>query len=174
MWNRTCSYWLLPVVDVSALQIYSCDSNPSDNRSCRKGFRPCYNQRCVANSRFCDKIDDCGDNSDEAFCASESHPFDLLFNLPYLRGQNPTTLMLRLINRRRPHAVLSPHRLMSPRSSNPNQTNSKKLSTFAQQSLRVYFSVEPENYRFCSNLDGEKNKWEACVCSLKLVIVIAF
>lgn len=42
------------------------------NRSCRKGFRPCYNQRCVANSRFCDGIDDCGDNSDEAYCSSKS------------------------------------------------------------------------------------------------------
>lgn len=42
------------------------------NRSCRRGFRPCYNQRCVANSRFCDGIDDCGDNSDEAYCSSKS------------------------------------------------------------------------------------------------------
>ncbi|XP_046700598.1 low-density lipoprotein receptor-related protein 1B isoform X5 [Silurus meridionalis] len=39
-----------------------------DNRSCRKGHRPCYNRRCVANNHFCDGIDDCGDNSDEAFC----------------------------------------------------------------------------------------------------------
>ncbi|XP_058248902.1 low-density lipoprotein receptor-related protein 1B isoform X4 [Hemibagrus wyckioides] len=39
-----------------------------DNRSCRKGYRPCYNRRCVANNHFCDGIDDCGDNSDEAFC----------------------------------------------------------------------------------------------------------
>ncbi|KTG37210.1 hypothetical protein cypCar_00029349 [Cyprinus carpio] len=36
--------------------------------SCRKGHRPCYNRRCVANNRFCDGMDDCGDNSDEAFC----------------------------------------------------------------------------------------------------------
>ncbi len=41
-----------------------------DNRSCRKGHRPCYNRRCVANNRFCDGMDDCGDNSDEAFCNS--------------------------------------------------------------------------------------------------------
>ncbi|CDQ88389.1 unnamed protein product [Oncorhynchus mykiss] len=39
-----------------------------DNRICRRGFRACYNQRCVANGRFCDGVDDCGDNSDEAFC----------------------------------------------------------------------------------------------------------
>lgn len=87
----------------------------SVNRSCRKGFRPCYNQRCVANSRFCDGIDDCGDNSDEAFCSSESQPFDLLFNPSCLWGQDPATLMLILIWHARPHAVLSLHCLMSPK-----------------------------------------------------------
>lgn len=87
----------------------------SVNRSCRKGFRPCYNQRCVSNSRFCDGIDDCGDNSDEAFCSSESQPFDLLFKLSCLWGQEPATLMLILIQHARPHAVLSLHRLMSPK-----------------------------------------------------------
>lgn len=87
----------------------------SVNRSCRKGFRPCYNQRCVANSRFCDGIDDCGDNSDEAFCSSESQPFDLLFKLSCLWGQDPATLMLILIRHTRPQAALSLRRLMSPK-----------------------------------------------------------
>uniref|UniRef100_A0AAY4C4Y4 EGF-like domain-containing protein n=1 Tax=Denticeps clupeoides TaxID=299321 RepID=A0AAY4C4Y4_9TELE len=39
-----------------------------DNRKCRLGFKPCYNQRCVANGHFCDGTDDCGDNSDEVYC----------------------------------------------------------------------------------------------------------
>lgn len=64
----------------------------SDNRSCRSGFRPCYNQRCVANSRFCDGFDDCGDNSDEAFCGSESPSFDLLLDPLSHWRQNPVTL----------------------------------------------------------------------------------
>lgn len=57
---------------------HTCNSICLDNRSCRKGFRPCYNQRCVATNRFCDGIDDCGDNSDEALCSSKLQPCDLL------------------------------------------------------------------------------------------------
>ncbi|MGH0120697.1 UNVERIFIED_CONTAM: hypothetical protein FKN15_035083 [Acipenser sinensis] len=46
------------------------------NRNCRKGFKRCYNQRCVANSRFCDGLDDCGDNSDEVNCNNNTECFD--------------------------------------------------------------------------------------------------
>ena len=95
--------------------IHSHSSICSDNRNCRRGFRPCYNQRCVASSRFCDGIDDCGDNSDEAFCSSELQPFDLLFYPFCLSGQNPVTLMLMLMQHARPHAALSLHCLMSPK-----------------------------------------------------------
>lgn len=67
----------IPVLYVCTVQAKSLSLPCSVNRSCRKGFRPCYNQRCVANSRFCDGIDDCGDNSDEAYCSSECRqPFD--------------------------------------------------------------------------------------------------
>lgn len=99
----------------------------SVNRSCRKGFRPCYNHRCVANSRFCDGIDDCGDNSDEAYCSSESYSFDLTFKLSYVSGQDPATLMLKWIWHTRPHAVPSLHCLMSTKII--KSTNSKRLLT---------------------------------------------
>lgn len=99
----------------------------SVNRSCRKGFRPCYNHRCVANSRFCDGIDDCGDNSDEAYCGSESYSFDLTFKLPYVSGQDPAPLMLKWIWHTRPHAVPSLHCLMSTKII--KSTNSKRLLT---------------------------------------------
>lgn len=38
------------------------------NRSCRRGFKPCYNRRCVPHSKLCDGENDCGDNSDELDC----------------------------------------------------------------------------------------------------------
>lgn len=92
------------------LKQFNC---PSDNRTCRRGFRSCYNQRCVASGRFCDGIDDCGDNSDEAFCSSE---FAAVWShaLACLWGQDLVTLMPMLIQLTRPHAVLSPRCLISP------------------------------------------------------------
>lgn len=109
----------------------------ADNRSCRRGYRPCYNQRCVANSRFCDGIDDCGDNSDEAFCSSESAPFDLLFNPPCLRGHDPTSLMLMLILNVRLHAALSLCCLMSPRITQGLQTQRQTLHPRETSLLRA-------------------------------------
>lgn len=42
------------------------------NRVCKKGYRRCVNGRCVGHSSWCNGQDDCGDNSDEVFCNSES------------------------------------------------------------------------------------------------------
>ncbi|MBZ3875678.1 Low-density lipoprotein receptor-related protein 1B [Sciurus carolinensis] len=39
-----------------------------ENRSCRRGFKPCYNRRCVLHGKLCDGENDCGDNSDELDC----------------------------------------------------------------------------------------------------------
>lgn len=113
--KSTCWFLVLKSGKYLDISTYLWISLCSVNRSCRKGFRPCYNQRCVANSRFCDGIDDCGDNSDEAFCSSESQPFDLLLNPSCLWGHDRATLMLILIWHARPHAVLSLHCLISPK-----------------------------------------------------------
>lgn len=43
-----------------------------DKRDCRGGYKRCNNQRCVVDTRFCDGVNDCGDNSDEASCNSKS------------------------------------------------------------------------------------------------------
>lgn len=94
---------------------YTVIKSFSDNRSCRKGFRPCYNQRCVASSRFCDGIDDCGDNSDEAFCSSELQPFDVVSYPFCLKEPIQDLLMLMLIQHTWPHSVLSSYCLMSPK-----------------------------------------------------------
>ena len=37
-------------------------------RSCKKGFFGCGNNRCVLESAVCNKVDDCGDFSDEEGC----------------------------------------------------------------------------------------------------------
>ncbi|XP_011894048.1 PREDICTED: low-density lipoprotein receptor-related protein 1B [Cercocebus atys] len=39
-----------------------------ENRSCRRGFKPCYNRRCIPHGKLCDGENDCGDNSDELDC----------------------------------------------------------------------------------------------------------
>ncbi|MEQ2217746.1 hypothetical protein XENOCAPTIV_021524 [Xenoophorus captivus] len=46
--------------------------NGGSNRVCKKGYRRCVNGRCVGHSSWCNGQDDCGDNSDEVFCNSES------------------------------------------------------------------------------------------------------
>ncbi|XP_078065094.1 prolow-density lipoprotein receptor-related protein 1-like, partial [Mustelus asterias] len=38
------------------------------NRKCRTGYRRCINGRCLLTAKWCNGLDDCGDNSDEAFC----------------------------------------------------------------------------------------------------------
>lgn len=155
--SKNRAYWLLSASSEHFWSKYLLISDTftqfnffPDNRSCRKGFRPCYNQRCVANSRFCDGIDDCGDNSDEAFCGSESQPFDLLFNpLLLLRaGYSHTNAH---INTARWAACCAKPSPSNEHQHHKERTNSKTVPTSTLKS-RFWGAA---NYRFCFDLNDE-------------------
>ncbi|KAG9328294.1 hypothetical protein JZ751_015364, partial [Albula glossodonta] len=43
------------------------DNTCAANRMCKSGYRRCNNGRCIGHSFWCNRVDDCGDNSDEEF-----------------------------------------------------------------------------------------------------------
>ncbi|KAJ7345792.1 hypothetical protein JRQ81_001742, partial [Phrynocephalus forsythii] len=49
--------------DKSDEKLFYCE-----NRSCRRGYKPCFNRRCIPTNQVCDGKNDCGDNSDEVGC----------------------------------------------------------------------------------------------------------
>lgn len=65
----TMSPWDQPLADM-------CSPTPEvGQQACRAQESRCHRGSCLAQRRFCDGTDDCGDNSDEGTAQCSEHPW---------------------------------------------------------------------------------------------------